>query len=211
MTEQTKSAILLVNGDFFDFKDPRNHDFDIKAIAHALSNLCRYTGHSRRFYSVAEHCVIVSRLVPEKYALEGLLHDASEAYCGDIASPLKALLPTYKKIEEGVQEALAAYYGLTYPFPPEIKEADVLAYVTERRSISNTGKDAIWFTDVSARDDIEIRGLAPSSAYRLFLERYEELTNGLKGYEPVRQKTATGNAKTQSRSKGPTLTEVQAA
>src|SRR4051812_16341267 len=98
MTPQTKSAILLHNGDFFDFKDPRNHNYDIKAIAHALSNLCRYTGHSKRFYSVAEHCVLVSRLVDPRFAFEGLMHDASEAFCGDVASPLKKLLPGYARI-----------------------------------------------------------------------------------------------------------------
>jgi 5'-deoxynucleotidase YfbR-like HD superfamily hydrolase len=189
MTKQTKSAILLHNGDFFDFKDPRNHDFDIKCIAHALSNLCRYTGHSKRFYSVAEHCVIVSRLVPEKFALEGLMHDASEAYCGDVASPLKQLLPNYKEIEDGVQEAIAAYFGLTYPFPKEIKEADVLAYVTERQSISNTGKDAIWFTDVTPRD-FEIKGLSPTASERAFLERFKELTANGQGYEILRAKAA---------------------
>jgi uncharacterized protein len=187
MTPQTKSAILLYNGDFFDFKDPRNHEFDIKTIAHALSNLCRYTGHSRRFYSVAEHCVIVSRLVPEKYALEGLLHDASEAYCGDVASPLKALLPGYKEIEEGVQEAIATFYGLTYPFPPEVKEADVLAYVTERQTISNTGVDAMWFTDVKPAE-LDIKGLRPNQARDLFLDRYEELTKNGTGYEVLHAK-----------------------
>lgn len=210
MTEQTKSAILLVNGDFFDFKNPRDHEYDIRAIAHALSNLCRYTGHSRRFYSVAEHCVLVSRLVPTAYALEGLLHDASEAYCGDVASPLKALLPGYKKIEEGVQEALATYFGLQYPWPKEVHDADKIMYVTERQTISNTGKDGMWYTNL-VPENIEIKGLAPSSAYKLFMERYEELTNGLKGYEPVRKKTATGNAKAQPHRKGPAQPQVQAA
>jgi uncharacterized protein len=210
MTAQTKSAILLVNGDFFDFKNPRDHEFDIKSIAHALSNLCRYTGHTKRFYSVAEHCVLVSRLVKPEFAFEGLMHDASEAYCGDVASPLKKLLPGYEKIEEGVQDALATYYGLRYPFPPEVKEADVLAYVTERQSISKTGKDAIWFTDVQPAE-IEIKGLAPRSAYELFMNRYEELTSGFKGYEPLRKKATKGNPSPKSRSEGLALPKVQAA
>lgn len=189
MTKQTKTSILLVNGDFFDFKNPRAHDYDIKSIAHALSNLCRYTGHTKRFYSVAEHSVLVSRLVPEKYAFEGLMHDASEAYCGDVASPLKRLIPKYKEIEEGVQEAIAMYYGLVYPFPKEVHEADVLAYVTERQSISNTGTDGIWFTDVEPAN-LTVKGLAPSSAYKLFMERYEELTANGTGYEKLRRKAA---------------------
>lgn len=188
-TKQTKSSILLVNGDFFDFENPRGHEYDIKSIAHALSNLCRYTGHSKRFYSVAEHCVIVSRLVPEKYAFEGLMHDASEAYCGDVASPLKRLLPGYRKIEDGVQEAIAMYFGLSYPFPEEVHAADKLAYVTERVSISNTGRDILWYTDIQPAN-LEIKGLAPNSAYKLFMERYEEVTANATGYEQVRRKTA---------------------
>lgn len=210
MTTQTKSAILLVNGDFFDFKNPRDHEFDIKAIAHALSNLCRYTGHSKRFYSVAEHCVLVSRLVKPEFAFEGLMHDASEAYCGDVASPLKKLLPGYEKIENGVQEAIATYFDLKYPWPEDVHLADKRLYVTERQSISNTGKDALWFTDLEPAD-IEVKGLAPRSAYELFMNRYEELTSGFKGFEPVRKKRASRNAKAQSRSEGPTLPEVQAA
>lgn len=189
MTKQTKSSILLINGDFFDFKDPRGHNYDIKSIAHALSNLCRYTGHSKRFYSVAEHCVLVSRLVPEKYALEGLMHDASEAYCGDVASPLKALFPTYRKVEESVQEAIAVYFGLTYPWPKEVHEADKILYVTERTSISDTGKDELWFTDVKPAD-IEIKALTPKKAYEAFINRYEELTRSGKGYEVLRTKAA---------------------
>lgn len=189
MTKQTKSSILLVNGDFFDFKDPRNHNYDIRAIAHALSNLCRYTGHSKRFYSVAEHSVIVSRLVEPKYALEGLMHDASEAYCGDVASPLKRLLPGYSKIEEGVQEAIAMYFGLQWPFPKEVHDADKLCYVTERETISNTGKDALWFTDIKPVD-FPIKGLSPKQAYNAFIERYEELTANGTGYEKLRRKAA---------------------
>jgi hypothetical protein len=189
-TKQTKTSILLSNGDFFDFKEPRNHEYDIRTIAHALSNLCRYTGHSKRFYSVAEHCVLVSNLIEPKYALEGLLHDASEAFCGDVASPLKKLIPQYAKIEEGVQEALAAYFGLRYPFPPEVHHADKIAYVTERTSISDTGKDTLWFTDLVPSDRFPIKGLTPNQAKAAFLERYEELTNGLKGYESLHKKAA---------------------
>lgn len=117
------------------------------------------------------------------------MHDASEAYCGDVSSPLKRLIPQYRKIEDGVQEAIANYFGLAYPFPPEIHTADKLAYVTERQTISNTGKDVLWFTDVVPAE-LEIRGLVPSSAYKLFMERYEEVTRNGQGYEKLRRKTA---------------------
>lgn len=120
MTEQTKSSISTVSGRFFDILKPEDYEFDIDEIATALSNICRYTGHVNKFYSVAEHSVLVSRLVPSRLALAGLLHDASEAFVGDVSSPLKRLLPDYKRIEERVQEAIADQFGLPYPFPQEV-------------------------------------------------------------------------------------------
>lgn len=176
MTNQTKTSILLHNGDFFDFQDPFNHEFDIESIATALSNLCRYTGHVTRFYSVAEHCYLVSLLVPEQFALEGLMHDASEAFCGDVSSPLKQLLPDYKYIEENVQEAIARYYNLQYPFPPCIKEADKIAYVTERKTVGDTGIDALWHTNVKP-DKIKVVGYTPATARKLFINRFRSLYN----------------------------------
>jgi 5'-deoxynucleotidase YfbR-like HD superfamily hydrolase len=188
MTLQTKSAILLYNGDFFDFKDPYNHEYDIETIAHALSNLCRYTGHTKLFYSVAEHCVLVSYLTPEPFALEGLMHDASEAYCGDVASPLKKLLSEYNDIEEGVQKALFKYFNLRYPMPACVHEADKIAYVTERQSISNTGKDELWFTDL-VPEKIKVIGHSPEKARKLFMDRFEVLNNARN--EVVRAETKT--------------------
>lgn len=191
MTPQTKTAIALSNGDFFDFRKPHEHEFDIKSIGFALSNLCRYTGHVNpgKFYSVAEHCVLVSRVVPPKYALEGLLHDASEAYCGDVASPLKRLLPGYNRIEESVQEAISTYFGLTYPFPEEVHKADKALYIRERQTIANCGSDALWHTDVPAAE-VEVLGLTPKKAYQLFMDRYEELTRNAKGFAVLRKKAA---------------------
>jgi hypothetical protein len=188
-TKQTKSAILLVNGDFFDFKDPYNHSFDIEAIATALSNLCRYTGHVNKFYSVAEHCVLVSYLVPEQFALEGLMHDASEAYCGDVASPLKKLIPEYSVIEDKVQEAIAKYFYLRFPWPNCVHEADKIAYVTERQSISNVGKDELWFTDLIP-ERINIVGHTPKVARNLFINRYRTLISARN--ESVRQEATEG-------------------
>ena len=72
----------------------------IEDIAHALANLCRYNGHTNRFYSVAEHSVLVSYAVPKEYALWGLMHDASEAYLSDIPRPFKAMIANYKTMEE---------------------------------------------------------------------------------------------------------------
>src|SRR5258708_302056 len=89
--------------------DPRAEDVCIEDIAHALSLLCRYTGHCKRFYSVAEHSILISQVVPPEYAFFGLMHDAQEAYINDLARPIKPsviidvrLLGIVHEPEEGV-------------------------------------------------------------------------------------------------------------
>lgn len=174
MNEQTKSSISVTGGDFFDLLNPTAYDYPIEVIANALSNLCRYTGHVARFYSVAEHSVLVSHTVPEKYALEGLLHDASEAFVGDVSSPLKKLLPEYQAIEDRIQEAIAAHFALQYPFPHEVHEADKRLYWAERATVA-PGKDKLWHQELRAARKVTPAGMTPLMARRMFLARYKEL------------------------------------
>lgn len=185
IVKQTESCIAITGGVFFDLLRPHEMKFDIEAIANSLSNICRYTGHVNRFYSVAEHCVLVSKAVPERYALEGLLHDASEAYVGDVSSPLKRLLPDYRKIEDNVQDALAKTFGLVYPFPKEIHDADKRLYWAERATIA-PGPDKLWHQDLRASRKVTPAGMTPLMAKRYFLSRYKELTNERERYEPLR-------------------------
>ena len=170
---QTKYSISTYDGEFFDFKNPEGYDYSILEIVHALSNICRYGGHSNRFYSVAEHSVIVSKLVPSKYALIGLLHDASEAFVGDMPSPLKALCPEYREIEGRVHRAIAKAFDLPYPFPPEIKLADKQAYRAEREQIT-TVADNMWYTDIPPAD-INVQCLCPELAHWQFLQRFNQI------------------------------------
>ncbi len=100
------SYISTFTGKHFDFINITMDDICIEDIAQGLSNECRFAGQINQFYSVAQHSVYVSQIVPPEYALEALLHDASEAYCKDLPSPLKALLPDYKVIEKGIQKAI---------------------------------------------------------------------------------------------------------
>ena len=176
--QQTKSCITTASGKFFDILKPEEYEFDIEEISTALSNLCRYTGHVNRFYSVAEHSVLVSRIVPQHLALAGLLHDASEAYLGDVSSPLKKLLPEYQAIEDRVQRSLAGYFGFEYPFGEEIYAADKRMYWQERQSIADNGvRDKLWHQDYAASRKVEAMGMSPVMARRMFIKRYRELTS----------------------------------
>jgi len=176
--EQTPSSITTLSGKWFDILNPEEYEYDVEEMATALSNLCRYTGHVNKFYSVAEHSVLVSRIVPVSLRLPALLHDASEAYLGDVASPLKKLLPEYRAIEERVQAAIFKYFGLEYPMDTAIHEADKRMYWQERQDIANNGvKDSIWHQDLRATRKEKAVGMPPHMARRMFLSRYKELTS----------------------------------
>lgn len=90
-----KPEILTHSGRVFNLADPKPEQVHVPDIAHALSKLCRFTGHTDKFYSVAQHSVLVSMEVPAQYALLALFHDAHEAYTGDMNGPLKSLLAEY--------------------------------------------------------------------------------------------------------------------
>src|SRR4051794_32839296 len=90
--------IMLHSGAWFDLSDPSSSAFTIDDVAQGLANICRYAGHCTSFYSVAEHSLLVSETA-HGFEFEGLLHDAAEAFLGDVTGPLKQMLPEYKRIE----------------------------------------------------------------------------------------------------------------
>ena len=126
--EKTCWITTFVHKKKFDLLNPNPDDIHIEDIAYSLAHVCRFTGHVRRFYSVAEHCMNMTLNLPKELQLAGLLHDASEAYLNDINSPLKSTdeLQGYKKIENKIQIAIFNKYGipLTVGFNPKIKEID---------------------------------------------------------------------------------------
>ncbi|VWC96208.1 hypothetical protein BCO18175_03727 [Burkholderia contaminans] len=179
-------AILTASGRYFDFLSPDPDSIVIEDIATALSRICRFTGHTTRFYSVAQHSVLVSYLVPQEFALQGLLHDASEAYLGDVSSPLKQLLPDYKVIEKRVERAILERFGLPFPLHPSIKDVDLRALVGERRDFMPEPIDSYRVTDsvawswtdgVEAAPDEPRYAFTPEEARAMFLDRYKTLTN----------------------------------
>lgn len=120
----TGQTIRTFNGHYVNVFNPDPATIDIEDIAHGLSQVCRFAGHTYQFYSVAQHSVMVADLVPHGMRLEALLHDASEAYMCDMPRPIKRNMPQYKEIEEVLMAAIAKKFKIKYPFHKEIKEAD---------------------------------------------------------------------------------------
>jgi hypothetical protein len=131
---------MLASGRWFDLLDPQNSEFTIEDIAHGLGNICRYAGQCRQFYSVAEHSLHVSFTV-ESYELEALLHDAAEAFLGDITRPLKQLLPDYKRIEKNVEAAIYERFGLDPEAREIVKAADLRVLAAEQSQVMPPGTD----------------------------------------------------------------------
>jgi hypothetical protein len=104
--------------------DPRADEIAIEDIAHGLSMQCRYGGHCQRFYSVAEHSVLMARAAPAGLELTTLMHDASEAYLSDVIRPLKRHLANFKTIESELERVIAQRFDLPHPMPPEVKRLD---------------------------------------------------------------------------------------
>jgi len=157
--------------------DPRSDEVHIEDIAHALSQLCRYGGHCRDFYSVAEHSWHVSHLVRPEVALQGLMHDATEAYCVDVPRPLKRFLSNYAPIEDLNWRAISHKFGLPYDPDPDVKLQDNRILLAEQLALMPGGR-ADWFPEGHGltTPDTRIQGWGPKMAERRFLERFEELT-----------------------------------
>jgi hypothetical protein len=171
--------IQTFSGGRFYYADARESEIDIRDIAHGLANNCRFNGHVKRFYSVAEHCFVGSYYVPPQHALAFLLHDANEAYLTDVPSPLKSYLDAevgsvLRDLEARVDALIFRRYGLEYPMPPEVREADLRMLKTEVEQFMADPAD-YRIADIKAYD-IRLEGMTPYRAESLYLARFRELT-----------------------------------
>lgn len=174
--------IQTVSGRKFFPLDPRPEDICIEDIARALSNTCRFTGHCR-FYSVAQHSVLVSMRVPEEAAAWGLLHDSAEAYLNDVARPIKGnvffsapegFIP-YKVVETRVLKAIAEAFHLDWPIPGSIKEVDDRMLLTEQRDLLGPQIEP-WNVPATPYEDLVLLDpWSPATAERFFLQRFHAL------------------------------------
>lgn len=163
--------------------DPSAEDIDEVDIAHALSLLCRYGGHSSRFYSVAEHCILVSLAVSPENALWGLLHDATEAYMGDLIRPLKRQMPDYATAEDHLMAFICLKFGLPLRCPDEVKDADNRILRNERDVLLGTpplpwvsieDKESLTLA-VDGRTPVPISCWSPEEAEQRYLARLRYL------------------------------------
>jgi hypothetical protein len=133
-------------------------DIYIEDIAYALSNITRFCGQLP-FYSVAKHSIEVAKLLPKQLRLAGLLHDASEAYIGDVITPVKINLPDYKILEKQIMTIIDEKYNVCTEHPL-VKIADKLCFEAEEKKLVNLSRKSVFRTE----NQVEV--------YKEFLEKF---------------------------------------
>jgi uncharacterized protein len=173
--------LQTVSGRFVNPFDPDPEQLDPGDIARALANICRFGGHCRPFYSVAQHSVIVSELVEQRGGdvedvFAALMHDAAEAYLGDMPHPIKHRSPlgaAFQQAERHLESVLRERFSIKADVP-EIKRVDRALLATERRSVSGESWDWPELEGVEALD-IELVPCPPDEAERAFTARFDAL------------------------------------
>lgn len=148
----------------------------IHEVAHVLSNFCRYGGHCPTFYSVGQHSILCSYLVPQRdgLPLQALLHDAHEAYFGDWPKPVKNAVPALAEAEQRMEVYVRRELGIPEVLAPEVKQADLDALEMEMKWLwlgqSPRGVERLAALSLAMQLD------SPAKTRIDFLRRYEELT-----------------------------------
>jgi hypothetical protein len=186
--KNTNAWLQTFTGRIFEPMNPQPEMICIEDIAHGLSNLCRFSGQTKEFYSVSQHSILASHAIVlldgfldltaqqrERMQLVALLHDASEAFIVDVPTMIKAELPRYKEIEAGVMRAVARKFDLDIALfdHPLIHEADAVMLATEKRDFM--GPEPKPWIDLPKPYGGRIFPMEPKQAKQSFLERFTEL------------------------------------
>lgn len=171
----SKLYVSTYLGNRFYPLEPRIDDVDIEDIAHGLAYQCRFNGQTNAFYSVAQHSLIVASLVPEELRFAALLHDAAEAYLGDMVKPLKVLLPAFSEIEDNVSRIIGERFGADLNHNPIVKQADLIALATEKRDLMPYSVEKwAYLIGVEPMGKV-ILPMAPDLAKQEFMREFERM------------------------------------
>ncbi len=165
---RTTTGIQTYSGAMFDFLDPDPDTILIEDIAHSLSLTNRFGGHTAKAYSVAQHCVLCAQMAPVGLRFQALMHDAQEAYVGDVATPLKQLLPDYQALEARVEGVIRDKFGLPREFDPRVKEIDVRMLATEAKHLGFHWWDSLPAAPYSS-DQLTFEVWEPEDSYGRFM------------------------------------------
>lgn len=154
---------------------PRIDRVAIEDIAHGLAYQCRFNGQTQRFYSVAQHSLVVASLVPTDLRLAALLHDAAEAYLGDMVKPLKVLLPEFATIEDAVTGIIARTFDIDFSDYGPIKQADLIALATEKRDLMPHSAERWHYLDGIRPLPETINCMSPEDAKQAFMLEFNRL------------------------------------
>jgi hypothetical protein len=175
-----EAGISLLSGQMFDYDNPGALPVSIEDIATNLSNCCRFAGAVKHFYSVAQHAVNCSFIVPPEHAFTALMHDTAEAFTNDITTPLKFKAGEFfKPLEIRIESAMAVQFGFIYPLPNPVKLADMQMLVLENEALRPhcpLSGITMQFDEVAHLVPyVDISSWTPERAKFEFLDRYEEL------------------------------------
>lgn len=181
--DRNAAWIQTYSGRRFNPTSPNPEAIVIQDIAHALSMQCRFSGHCRKFYSVAQHSVLVSYVCNHEDALWGLMHDATEAYLVDVPRPLKqsGKFQAYIDFETAMQTAVCKRFGLPDREPESVKRADKVLLATEARDLMGP-LHPDWIQPVEPLP-FKIEAWGPQEAKDNFMKRFFDLLNNTMGYQ----------------------------
>ena len=175
----TTPYVSTFSGNRFYPLEPRIDRVAIEDIAHGLAYQCRFNGQTQEFYSVAQHSLVVASLAPTDLRLAALLHDAAEAYLGDMVKPLKVLLPEFAAIEDKVSLLIAAAFGVDFSDYGPIKRADLIALATEKRDLMPHSVERWAYLDNVCPLPDRIVPMQPGAAKQAFLNEFLRLRTSM--------------------------------